>query len=67
MAMLLESFTLLLSTEEKLTVFASDHITRDWLGGLLKVTLDNSMVSLLLRSQMMIRIFLTSFQFQFSV
>ena len=44
-AMLLENFTLLLSTEEKLTVFASDHITQDWLSSLLKITLDNSMVS----------------------
>lgn len=42
---LLDTFTILLATEEKLTVFALDHFTQDWMGNILKITLNNSIVS----------------------
>ena len=41
---LLDTLTVLLATEETLTTFALDHITQEWLGDLLALTLNNSTV-----------------------
>lgn len=48
MCSLLDTFTVLLATEETLTTFALDHITQEWLGVLLTLTTDNSTVYKLL-------------------